>query len=120
MANVIVPWPGPVPEPGASNVMIVGAGRGKSVLLKFCKPSVELPGALVARVPGAGLAASTVCDSPKQAKTSGTRSKMPPNGEYLIGPLTQGIIVDLRCMNCFICFVSVDGNSCVPLQTDSR
>src|SRR4029453_8813533 len=119
MANVIVPWPGPVPEPGASNVMIVGAARSKSVLLKLCKPSIEPPDALVAGVAGARLAASTVCDSAKQAKRSGTSRKMPPNGEYLIGPLTQGIIVDLRCMNCFICFVSVDGNSCFPLQTDS-
>jgi RNA polymerase sigma-70 factor (ECF subfamily) len=65
-------------------------------------------------MPGAGLAASTICDSAKQAKKSGTRRKMLPNSEYLSGSLTQGIIVDLRCMNCFICFVSADGNSCFP------
>ncbi len=119
MANVIVPWPGPVPAPGASNVVIVGCGPSKGVLLKFCMPSITPPDALIAEVPGAGLVAPAVCDSARQAKRTGARRKTRANGEHLIGPLTEGIIVDSRCMNGFICFVSVNGNSCFPLQTDS-
>ena len=76
--------------------MILGAGRSKAVLLKFCAPSIAPPDALVAGVPGAGLAARAACDSARQAKRTAVRKKARANIEYLIGPVTQGIIVDLR------------------------
>jgi len=66
------------------------------VLLKFSNPSIASPDPLVTRVPGAGLAARDVCDSARQAKRTAARRKTRANGEYLIGPVTQGIIVDLR------------------------
>src|SRR4029078_10947187 len=50
MAKVIVPWPGPVPLPGASNVIIVGRGQTKGVLLKFRTPSFVPPATLGARI----------------------------------------------------------------------
>jgi hypothetical protein len=50
MANVIVPWPGPVPAPGASNVVMVGCRRSKGVLLKFRTPSFVPPEPLGARI----------------------------------------------------------------------
>ena len=87
---------GPCAAPGASNVMIVGADRSKAVLLKFRKPLLAPPDALVARVPGVGLAARVVCKSARQTKRTGARSKTCANREYLIGPLTQRIIVDPR------------------------
>ena len=96
MVNASVPWPGPVPEPGASNVMIVGAGRSKAVLLKFCTPLIAPPDALVAGVPGAGLAARAVCDSAIPAKRMGIRRKTCNTGEYLTDPLTEALIIDLR------------------------
>src|SRR4030095_1613443 len=39
MENGCVPWPGPVPAPGASNVVMVGSGPTKDTLLKFKNPS---------------------------------------------------------------------------------
>src|SRR5262245_5706451 len=104
MANVIVPWPGPVPDPGASNVTMVAAGRSKAVSLKFCAPSIALTDVLIAAVPRAGSTASTVCDNAKQAKRTATRRKKLPESGNVIGPLTQRIMVDLRSMSCFICF----------------
>ena len=82
--------------------MMVGAGRSKAVLLKFCTPSLAPSDALIARVSGAGLAARAVCDSAKQAKRSGTSRKTRANDGYLIAPLTQGIIVDLRLL--YVCW----------------
>jgi len=76
--------------------MIVGAGLSKAVLLRFCTPSIAPPAVLVAGVPGPGLAAGVVCDSARQAKRMGARTKTRANGQYLIGPLTEGLIVDLR------------------------
>jgi len=96
MANGTVPWPAPVPEPGASNVMIVGCGPSKDVLLKFCTPSIAPPYPLVAGVAAAGLAPRAVCNSGRQAKRTAARRKTRANGEYVIGPVTQGIIVDSR------------------------
>jgi hypothetical protein len=95
MANAIVPWPGPVPEPGASNVMMVDAGLNKAVLLKFCTLLIASSAALVAGVLGV-LAARAVCDSAGQAKKAEIRRKTRPNDEYLIGSVIQGIIADLR------------------------
>jgi hypothetical protein len=40
MANVIVPWPGPVPEPGASNVVMIACEPTKGAFRKFRKPSL--------------------------------------------------------------------------------
>ena len=50
MANAIVPWPGPVPPPGASNVMILGCDPSKGMLLKFRTPSFVPPELLEARI----------------------------------------------------------------------
>src|SRR6266496_221681 len=50
MANAIVPWPGPVPAPGASNVVMVGCGPTNDVFLKLRKPSLVPPKPLGARV----------------------------------------------------------------------
>src|SRR4029453_14759515 len=51
MANAVVPWPGPVPPPGASNVVMVGCGSTNGVLLKFRKPSLAPLEAVGARIP---------------------------------------------------------------------
>src|SRR5437867_11958919 len=101
----IVPWLGPVPAPGTSNVVMVGAGRSKAVLRKFCASLLAPTDALVSGRPGAGLTACAVCDSAKQAKRSGTRRKALSKGAHLIDPLTQGIIVDLRCDVVFMCYL---------------
>src|SRR4030095_4938031 len=101
--NAIVPWPGPVPAPGPSKVIIVGRRQAKGVLLKLRKPSFLPSDAPVAGVSGAGLAAAVVCDSAKQTKRTGARRKRRHDGGDVIGPLTQDIIVDLRCMSCFMC-----------------
>src|SRR5215469_9260391 len=96
MANAIVPWPGPVPAPGPSNVMMVGAGRSWAGLLKIRMLSIAPPDASVAEVPRVGLTACAVCDSASQAKRPAAGRKTCDNVEYLIGAVTQGIIVDLR------------------------
>jgi len=46
-----VPWPGPVPAPGASNVVMVGSARTNGLLLKFKKPSLVPLEAVGARIP---------------------------------------------------------------------
>jgi hypothetical protein len=51
MANGCVPWPGPVPAPGASNVVMVGCGPTKGLLLKFRTPSLVALKAADARIP---------------------------------------------------------------------
>ena len=96
MANAIVPWPGPVPEPGPSNVMIVGCSPTKGVFLKLRTPSFTPRDGLVARVLGPGLAARAVFDSAIQAKRMGIKRKTCDTGEYLTDPLTQALIIDLR------------------------
>src|SRR5262245_36963860 len=55
MANAIVPWPGPVPLPGASNVIIVGRGQTKGVLLKFRTPPFVPPEPLGATIPSSNI-----------------------------------------------------------------
>src|SRR5438046_10378132 len=94
MANAIVPWPGPVPAPGGSNVMIVGCGPSKRVLLKIREPSIAPLDALAAEMLGAGLVARAVCDSATQAKRAEATRKTRAKGQYSTGSVTQRIIAD--------------------------
>jgi hypothetical protein len=55
MANGSVPWPGPVPAPGESNVVMVGCVPIRGVLVKFRKPSLVPLKAVGARIPSSNI-----------------------------------------------------------------
>src|SRR5919106_2354878 len=70
MANGCVPWPGPVPAPGASNVVMVGCGPTNGVLVKFRTPALEALEAVDARIPSTKIDVMAPASRRADAKTT--------------------------------------------------
>jgi hypothetical protein len=88
MANGCVPWPGPVPAPGASNVVMVGSGPTKGVLLKFRTPSLVPLKAVGARIP-----------STKVEVMAAARRRADAKSTPLLRNIFRRILVFIRCLS---------------------